>query len=426
MNAPKKATMTPWAWIPSLYFAEGLPNMLVALVSVVVYKNLGLSNTKVAAYTSLLYLPWVFKPLWSPVVDGLRTRRWWIWSMQLLMGAGLAAVALALQTPYFLPLSLGLFWVVAFCSATHDIGADGFYILANSERQQAAFSGVRSVAFNLARIFATGTLIWLAGHFMDRAGNYALAWAMVFAITAVIFLGLALYHRSVLPEPAADLPGSMASAERFLQTFLATFGSFFRKPGISRVLGFLLLYRLGEAQLLKMVQPFLLGSRDEGGLALTNQQLSVVYGTAGVLALIAGGLLGGWAISRRGLKAWLWPMALIMHLPDAVFLYLAYTQPQNLGLIGTCVAVEQFGYGFGFAAYMLYMIHSARGEHATAHYAICTGFMALGLMLPGAWSGWLQSVLGYQHFFAWVLVSTIPSFVMVWLIPVEAGFGKKG
>lgn len=415
----------PWTWIPSLYFAQGLPNVLVGSVSVIVYKNLGLSNTQAAFYTSWLYLPWVLKPLWSPVVEHLRTRRGWIWAMQLLVGAGFAGVALTIPTTHFLQFTLALFWLIAFSSATHDVAADGFYILANTEHEQAFFSGVRNVSFNLAKITAQGLLVALAGILKDRVGGFEVAWAITFGAAAAVFVLLTGYHRWMLPRPAADREGSAASAKLFLKEFLATFGSFFRKPNIGLLLSFLLLYRFGEAQLLKIAAPFLIDSRASGGLGLTNEQLSVAYGTAGVIALICGGLLGGIAVSRRGLKSWLWPMLLAMHLPDAVFVFLAYAKPTGLVLISACLAVEQFGYGFGFAAYMLYMIYIARGQHSTAHYAISTGFMALGLMLPGMWSGWLQMKLGYEWFFIWVLLATIPGFIVTALVPLDAEFGRR-
>jgi PAT family beta-lactamase induction signal transducer AmpG len=287
------------------------------------------------------------------------------------------------------------------------------------------FSGIRSVAFNIAKITAQGLLVAVAGKINERTGNFASAWSMTFGLAAGIYVCLALYHRFILPKPADDRAGSAQSAKHFFREFVITFGLFFQKPKIITLLCFLLFYRFGEAQLLKIVQPFLIEARDKGGLGLTNGELSLVYGTAGVIALIGGAVAGGFLVSRRGLKSMIWLMVFAMHLPDAVFVFLAYAQPQNLWLIGSCVAVEQFGYGFGFAAYMLYMIYIARGEHRTAHYAICTGFMALGIMLPGMWSGWLQELIGYQHFFLWVLLATIPGFIVTALVPLDAEFGKK-
>ena len=405
--------------------AEGLPNVLVASVSVVLYKNLGVSNAAIAFYTGWLYLPWVIKPLWSPVVDLLKTRRQWIWTMQLLLGAGLAGVALTIPAPHFFQLTLAFFWLLSFSSATHDIAADGFYMLATTEHEQSFFVGIRSMFYRAATIIAQGGLVILAGKIYRHSGDYSSAWSMAFALVAGIYLCFGIYHWFILPRPAVDQPRSAASSQDFLAEFFKTFGTFFQKPKIIVLLLFLLLYRLGEAQLVKMVQPFLLDPRAAGGLGLTNEQLGLIYGTVGVVVFISGALLGGFVVARHGLKFWLWPMLLAIHLPDAVFIWLAYAQPDNLFAIGAGVAVEQFGYGFGFTAFMLYMIYIARGEHRTAHYAICTGFMAAGLMLPGMWSGWLQEHLGYPHFFVWVILATIPSFIVALFLPLEAEFGKR-
>ncbi|MCX6895686.1 MAG: MFS transporter [Verrucomicrobia bacterium] len=424
MSASKPSSRNPWAWIPSLYLAEGLPYVTVMTVAVIMYKGLGISNTDIALYTSWLYLPWVIKPLWSPVVDLLRTRRWWIWTMQLVVGAGLAGVAWTIPTTHFFQYTLALLWLVAFSSATHDVAADGFYMLANSEREQALFSGVRNTFYRVANITGQGLLVMLAGTLQERTGNLAFAWSVAFGTLAGLLGCLGIYHWLVLPQPAGDRAGG--SGKKFLSEFLATFAAFFRKPGLGPLLLFLLFYRFAEAQLVKMVAPFLLDARSAGGLGLTTSEVGFTYGTVGVTALMGGGLLGGFVVAWRGLKFWLWPMVFAMHLPDAVFVWLAYAQPQNLFVIGAGVAVEQFGYGFGFSAYMLYMIYAARGRHATAHYAIYTGVMALGMMLPGMWSGWLQEQIGYPHFFVWVLLATIPSFAVVRMIRLEAEFGRKG
>jgi len=415
----------PWLWIPSLYFAEGLPYALAMSVSLVFYKNLGVSNAAAAFYTSWFYLPWVIKPLWSPVVDILKTRRLWIWAMQLIIGAGLAGVALTIPTAHFFQWTLVLFWLLAFNSATHDIAADGFYMLATTEREQAFFSGVRNTSYRVAWIAAQGGLVILAGKIHERTGSFSFAWSVAFALVAGIFLCLGMYHRFILPKPAVDQPQSLGSLKKFTVDFFKTFWTFFQKPKIVTLLLFLLLYRFGEAQLVKMAQLFLLDPRNQGGLALTDEQVGFVYNTIGISALLFGGLLGGFVAARHGLKFWLWPMVLAIHLPDAVFIWLACVQPQSLFVIGAGVAVEQFGYGFGFTAFMLYMIYIARGEHRTAHYAICTGFMALGMMIPGMWSGWLQEHIGYPHFFTWVILATIPSFIVAAKIPLDAEFGKR-
>jgi PAT family beta-lactamase induction signal transducer AmpG len=423
MNPPPKKSA--WLWVPSLYFSQGIPYVTVMTVAVIMFKGLGVSNTDIALGTGWLYLPWVIKPLWSPVVDILRTRRWWIWTMQLAVGAGLAGVAAAVPAPHFFQITLAVLWLVAFGSATHDIAADGFYMLANTEREQSLFSGVRNTFYRVATIAGQGLLVMLAGKIQERTGNTALAWSVAFGTLAGLMAGFGIYHRFILPRPAGDRAGTAEDAGNFLKEFLATFVSFFQRPGIFRLLGFLLFFRFAEAQLVKMVAPFLLDPRAAGGLGLTTQQVGLVYGTIGVAALMGGGLLGGFLVSRRGLKFWLWPMVFAMHLPDAVFVYLAHAQPDNLLVISAGVALEQFGYGFGFAAYMLYLIYAARGEHRTAHYAIGTGFMALGMMVPGMGSGWLQERLGYPHFFLWVLLATIPGFLVTALIPLDAEFGKK-
>jgi PAT family beta-lactamase induction signal transducer AmpG len=425
MPDARPSTRSPWAWIPSLYVAEGLPYVVAMTVSVIMYKRFGVSNTDIALYTSWLYLPWVIKPLWSPVVDLLGTRRRWIWATQLLVGAALAGVALAVPAPHMFRWTLALFWLLAFDSATHDIAADGFYMLATTQKEQAFFVGIRSMFYRVATIAGQGLLVMLAGTIESRTGDPQLAWSAAIGGLAVLFLGFGLWHRFVLPRPPVDRPGEARRIPHFLREFLATFGSFFRKPRIVVLMLFLLLYRFGEAQLVKMVSPFLLDARAQGGLGLTTTQVGFVYGTIGIIALTLGGILGGWAVSRHGLKSWLWPMLLAIHLPDAMFIYLACSQPTNLAVIQLCVAVEQFGYGFGFAAYLLYMIHIARGEHATAHYAICTGFMALGMMVPGMWSGWLQELIGYRHFFVWVILATVPSFIVVLWLPLDREFGRK-
>ena len=616
MPDPKPTSRNPWTWIPTLYLAQGLPFAVVNTMSVIMYKSLGVSNTDIAFYTAWLYLPWVIKPLWCPVVDILKTRRQWIWATQLLLGAGFAAVGLSLPLAMFFKATLVFFYLVAFSSATHDIAADGFYMLALNEKQQAFFVGIRSTFFRISMITGQGLLVILAGsiqihtglpkvelqvaaragaalvqsvkpesfkvpmgegelrimvptttieispqprtkaevsalitaakesnttnrfirtrqeskalskkdagpswwtrnvsgrlgnflrqhfgpeikgksdlagnvgvvalllskppgkeivvtpafqsgdksvslaegarlvfddqnwnkpalavlqldpklksetaaRFEIRSGNIQLSWAVTFLVLVGLFLAFGIYHRFLLPYPASDLPGSASTVVHFIKEFFLTFGSFFSKSRMGVLLLFLLLYRFGEAQLVKMVAPFLLDGREVGGLGLTTGQVGLVYGTIGIIALTCGGLLGGFMASKHGLKSWLWPMVCIIHLPDAMFIYLAYAQPDSFFLISAAVAVEQFGYGFGFTAYMLYMIYIARGQHKTAHYAICTGFMALGMMIPGMWSGWLQEIIGYQHFFVWVILATVPSFLVVLLVPLDPEFGKK-
>ncbi|RZI61819.1 MAG: MFS transporter [Rubrivivax sp.] len=392
-------------------------------LSVIMYKNLAISNTDIALYTSWLYLPWVIKPLWSPLVEMLGTKRLWIVTLQFAVGAALAMVALTLPMERAFQMSLAVLWLMAFASASHDIAADGFYLLSLEKHQQAAFVGVRSTFYRVANIGGQGGLVWLAGELHDRGDSWVLAWQGVMAVLAGGFMLLAAYHLWRLPRPSVDV--ALPRDQREPGTFFRIFAAFFRKPGLAVTLGFLLLYRFPEAQLLKLATPFLLDPLDKGGLALTNKEVGLAYGTVGLIALTLGGLLGGWIISRVGLKKALWPLVLAMHVPNVVFLAMAYAHPGSLAVISAALAVEQFGYGLGFTAYLMYMVLVAEGAHKTAHYALCTGFMALGMMLPGMWSGWLQDHLGYPHFFAWVLIATIPSLVMTALISVPEGFGRK-
>lgn len=436
---PGKALRT-WAWIPSLYFASGLPYVVVMTVSVIMYKRLGVSNTDIALYTSWLYLPWVIKPFWSPLVDILKTKRAWIIAMQLLIGAGLGGVALTLPTDDFLRNSLAFLWLLAFSSATHDIAADGFYMLGLSKHDQTWFVGIRSTFYRLAMIAGQGLLIILAGFIESTVQAQAavsptagsagdpgtvLAWTITFYVMAGMFVLFFAWHRFVLPRPSEDVAKLHASYADFMREFLRTFVAFFNKPKIGLILAFLLLFRFSEAQLAKMAPPFLLDSTELGGLALSTGQVGFAYGTIGVLMLTLGGLLGGFLAARNGLKYWLPWMVIAINLPNAVYIFLSFVLPENLLVINLAIGVEQFGYGFGFAAYMLYMLYTSNGEHQTAHYAICTGFMALGMMIPGMFSGWLQEMIGYQTFFIWVLVATIPSFIVTFLIPLDASFGRK-
>ena len=589
VSTGKKRASSPWQWVPSLYFAEGIPYVMVMTLSVIFYKRMGISNTEIALYTSWLYLPWVIKPLWGPVVDILRTKRFWILVMQLCIGAGLAGVAFTIPVDRFFQFTLAFFWLLAFSSATHDIAADGFYMLGLSKGDQAFFVGIRSTFYRLAMLTGQGLLVILAGYFeaktglpevevqvmaveettiasfnpealtvqpegsetyfitaeeirigttnipeaeanallaavdgwnsshgfypaeegdggdasgevagtklvgnvaytwfrlstkpeegenivlnfsfdkgdksialarsyryefnegnwdvpafavfkldpkLEKAstasfsglsGNIRFAWTMVFIVVALLFAGFHIYHRFALPRPAADV-SNRSGEGGFLKEFFATFADFFRKKNIGVILLFLLVYRLGESQLVKLASPFLLDSREADGLGLTTGDLGLIYGTIGIVALSLGGIIGGIAASRRGLKHWLWWMVAAMNLPNLVYVFLSYVMPSSLWVVASSVAVEQFGYGFGFTAYMLYMIYVSEGKHKTAHFALTTGFMALGMMIPGMVSGWLQELIGYQHFFIWVMICTIPSFILIPFLKIDSKFGKK-
>ncbi len=423
MTLSSPASPHPWRWIPTLYFAQGIPYVAAMTLSVVLYKNLEISNTDIALYTSWLYLPWVIKPLWSPLVELYRTKRFWIVGLQFVLGIALALVAFLLPGPFFFQATLAIFWLIAFSSATHDIAADGFYLLALPTHQQAAFVGVRSTFYRLAMISGQGGLVWLAGLLHKKTGNVIHAWMWVFGLASAFFLIVAAYHAWSLPRPPNDVAQKHPS--HFAAGYFAVFAAFFRKKGIIAGLAFLLLYRFAEAQLLKLVVPFLLDGRESGGLGLSTQQVGLLYGTIGVIALTLGGILGGLAIARFGLRRMLWPMAALISVPNAVFVFLALGQPASAPIVAAALAAEQFGYGFGFTAYMLYMMLLAEGPHRTAHYALCTGFMALGMMLPGMAAGWLQEQLGYLNFFIWICVATIPTFAATALIKVDPAYGRK-
>lgn len=615
-NKPSN-TLSPWFWVPSLYFAEGIPYIVVMTVSVIMYKRMGISNTDIALYTSWLYLPWVIKPLWSPVVDLLKTKRFWIATMQLVIGAGLASVALSIPVPKFFQLTLAFFWLLAFSSATHDIAADGFYMLGLSQHDQAWFVGIRSTFYRFAMLTGQGLLVIVAGYveshsglppvtvpvaavqaisnpaptplpqdslvvrpqsgkikivavpaqisippqtrdkaqfdefiaqlrawnraqgqkldlpekkdsppswwqlqvsgplrklikkifrisepipkgtgivgnyaavyfylssppppqktyvvtfgresgdksisliegsrfeftaenwnrpvmaaiqldpklkqaaaasFVARAGNVPLSWTITFLFLAGLFLLFAIYHRFILPHPAEDVARSVSSLSAFFKSFAEPLVSFFKKEHIGIGLAFLLLYRLAESQLVKLASPFLLDSQEVGGIALTTGQIGFVYGTVGLAMLTLGGLLGGFLAARDGLKKWIWLMVIAINIPDLVYVYMSHFQPDQYWIINLCVGIEQLGYGFGFTAYTLYMIYISEGKFKTAHFAITTGFMALGMMLPGMLSGWLQEIIGYEKFFIWVMVCTLPGFIIVKLLPLDPEFGKK-
>lgn len=428
-----KKHINPWAWIPTLYFAQGLPYVAVMTVAVIMYKNLGLSNTEIALYTSWLYLPWVIKPIWSPFVDLIKTKRLWIVLMQTFVAVGFAGVAFFIPTTFFVKSTLAFFWLLAFSSATHDIAADGYYMLALSSGEQSFFVGIRNTFYRFATIFGQGILVMFAGLmeegkiFPSTAGNIPMAWSVTFFLMAGIFMALALYHQFILPRPASDVSRNNISVGHLMKDFVMTFVTFFRKKNVGLMFFFLLTYRLGESQLVKIAYPFLLDDRATGGLGLSTATVGMVSGTIGVIALLVGGILGGMVVSRDGLKKWIIPMAIAINAPDLLYVLLSALQVEQLWVVILSVAVEQLGYGFGFTAYMLYLIYVAEGEHKTAHYAIGTGFMAMGMMLPGMAAGWIQETIGYTSFFVWVCLMTLPGILASVLVSrrLDPSFGRK-
>ncbi len=443
MKTSDNAARNPWLWIPTLYFIEGIPYFLVNNISVLMFARMGVPNGQMSLFTSLLYLPWTLKFIWSPFVDIIRTKRWWIVTMQAVMSAAFIILSLTLPHPSAGSISAGttsmglfsftllLFVFAAFASATHDIAADGFYMLAQSQSSQAAFVGVRSTFYRLANVFGNGVIVAVAGILETSTGNIPLSWQITVGSSGILLTALTLYHTWALPKPASDSPDSVRNSavkvRDIFKGFRDTVVTYFRKPGVWLAIVFMLCYRLPEAFLLKLCSPFLVASREAGGLGMQTAQVGIAYGTLGVVFLLLGGILGGLTASRRGLKKSIWIMAAFMTLPCLSFVYLAAVQPESFVTITACIAVEQFGYGFGFTAYMLYMMYFSEGEYKTSHYAFCTCFMALSMMIPGMVAGYLQQWLGYRGFFWAVMACCIATVAVTFLVDrkIDPEYGKK-
>ena len=409
-----------WAWVPSLYFAQGLPYALVVTVSVIMYKRLGFSNSDLGLYTSLLYIPWVIKPLWSPFVDLKSTKRSWFLGMQLLASIALLAIGLSLPTNIFFVASLACFWMVAFASATNDIATDGYYMIGLTEEKQSFFVGMRSVFYKLASVTGQGLLVVLAGFLENKYGDNTKAWSYTMICAGSLMLLMTLSNFFVTPK----FESSGAIALEKPKGFFEVFTSFFSKPGMGLAITFILFFRLGESQLVKMASPFLLDPTSVGGLGYSTTEVGTIYGTIGVIFLTIGGILGGVLISRQGLKKWMLPMLISLNAPNALYALLAVTETTEAWAVIGTVIVEQFGYGFGIAGFMVYLIYVAEGNSKTSHYALATGFMALGMMLPGLISGYMQEWLGYDGFFIWVVLAALPAFVILRYLKYPADFGK--
>ena len=437
----KLKNISPWVWVPTLYFAQGIPYFIVNNISVMMFAKMGVPNGQMALFTSLLYLPWAIKPFWSPFVDIIKTKRWWTIAMQIIMSAAFVLLTLSMphpeseliasgQTPISLfTITLLLFAITAFASATHDIAADGFYMIALTQKNQAAFVGIRSTFYRLSSIFGQGVLVYIAGLIETNTGNIPMSWQITLLVTAVLFCGVTLYHTFFMPHPEVEKKpeAEKTSAKMIMQEFGRTFVTYFTKPGLILAILFMLLYRLPEAFLIKMCTPFLVASRDVGGLGLSTENVGLAYGTIGVLFLTIGGILGGLYASKVGLKKSLWWMAAGMTLPCLTFVYLAECLPTNIVLISIAIAIEQFGYGFGFTAYMLYMIYFSEGEFKTSHYAICTAFMAFSMMIPGMFAGYLQEMLGYALFFWMVIACCVATVIITYFADrkIDPNYGTK-
>lgn len=424
-QTPETPSRTPWKWIPTLYFAEALPYVTVMSISTVMYERMGLSNAEIAFYTSALYLPWVVKPLWSPFIDLAKSKRWWILAMEFLIAAAIAGVAFTLPSAHFLVFTLMFLWMMAFSSATHDIASDGFYMLALDPHEQSLYVGIRSTFYRIATIAGSGLLIMLAGTLETFTRRIAYSWSIAFYVLAAFFIAVTAYHFFHLPRPDCDRTRKAVSARSLWKDIWLTVTSFFRKPQPVAAVLFMLFYRLPEALLIRISNLFLIKPVSEGGLGLSTQEVGFVQGTVGVLGLTLGGIIGGIAASRNGLKKWLWPMVWSITLPDLVYVYLSYFQSTNFLLINAMVFIEQFGYGFGFTAYMLFLLYYSQGEQQTSHYAFCTAFMALSMMLPGAVAGELQEAVGYFHFFLIVMACCLVTVGVTALLKIDPEFGKK-
>ena len=420
---PKKDNA--WLWIPTLYFASGLPYHAITSISDIMYKDMGIDNAGIAMYTSILLIPWTIKPLWSPIVEMTGTRRKWTIVSQGLLAICFALVALCIPSSNFLALTLTAFMVGAFISSTHDIALDGFYIISLPQEKQSFFSGIRNTFYRIAVVFSSGILVMLADRIAKHIGDTTTGWSITFATTAAIMALLYLYNRKTMPHPSSDASRSTSNIKNIFSNYGKIISSYFKKPGIGATLAFLLLFRLPEAQLAKIGKLFLMDSAEKGGLGLEMGDIGFINGVIGITGLIAGGIIGGICISRKGLKYWLWPMVVAISLPDAVYVYLSMAMPENLTVIGSCIFIEQLGYGFGFTAYTLYMIYFAQGEYPTAHFALSTAFMSLGMMLPGMFAGILQEWMGYSNFFLWIMLCTAVTFTVSAIIKIEPNFGKR-
>ena len=431
----------PWAWVPTLYFAQGIPYFLVNNISVMMFAKMGVPNGDMAFFTSLLYLPWMIKPFWSPFVDVMKTKRWWTVTMQVIMSIAFLLLVLTLPIPSAEQIATGttpmsmfmvtliLFIITAFASATHDIAADGFYMLGLDTGTQAEFVGIRSTFYRLSNIFGQGVLVAIAGWVEVKYDNIPLSWNVTLIVATVIFALVTVYHLFIIPKPDADRPTieGKATAGAIFAEFGRSFKTYFMKKGVWLAIIFMLCYRLPEAFLLKLCMPFLVASPEAGGLGMSTANVGIAYGTIGTIFLTVGGILGGIFASRLGLKKSLWVMAGCMTLPCITFVYLAVAQPTNLAVIATAISIEQFGYGFGFTAYMLYMMYFSDGEFKTSHYAICTAFMAASMLIPGMFAGYIQEAIGYVNFFWMVMACCAATLVVTYFVDkkIDPSYGKK-
>lgn len=424
MNEAGPVRLTPGRWVPTLYFAEGLPFVAIAMVSTLMYKNMGVSDAQIAFWTSLVMLPWTLKPVWGPLLEMFTTKKHFVLATEFLGGVSFGLLALSLPLDGFFRYSLALFAIIAFSGATHDIAADGVYINVLSNTLQSKFVGWQGAFYNIAKVFTQGLLVYIAGQ-LEIAIGILHAWMIVMGVFGGIMVLLSVYHFRFLPSGGAA--GNVQSARQAFATFADVVKTFFAKKYILWGIAFIVLYRFAEGQAIKIVPLFFKAAREIGGLGLTTSEIGVVYGTFGAAAFVVGSILAGYFTARRGLKRSLFILCCFFNIPFAVYALLAITQPVSLTAIGTAVIFEYFGYGFGFVGLTLFMMQQiAPGKYKMAHYAFATGLMSLGMMIPSMLSGLISDWLGYRDFFLWVMAATIPSFLVTWLVPfreteVQAG-----
>lgn len=416
---PQPARTHPATWVPTLYFAEGIPFFAISLIAGILYKRMGMANDVIALYTSWLLLPWSLKPLWSPLLEMFKTKKYFVVLFEFIGGLSLALVAVCLPLPNYFRYTLALFIVVAFCASTHDIAADGLYIASLSRKEQAAYTGWQGGFFNVARFFSQGALVILAGY-LERTYDVRHAWMAIFAAMGILLIAVSVYHWRVLPTGGAERRSE--SLHQMAATFWDVIVSFFKKPSIYWLMLFIFLYRAGEGQVVRIGPLFLVDARAAGGLGLSTEQFGTIYGTFGTLAFIAGSVMGGYFTSWLGLRRALLPLIVVMNLPNLAYLYLSTSLPSNSALIATALSVEMFGYGFGFVGVILLMMQEiAPGKYQTAHYAFANSLMNLGLMIPGTISGKIQMAVGYKSFFIWVVLASIPALILARFIPIHGG-----
>jgi len=407
----------PALWVPTLYFAEGLPFVAIATVSTLMYKSMGISDAQIAFFTTLVMWPWTLKPLWGPVLEMFKTKKHFVIATQLIAGVGFGLVALSLSLPAFFTYSLVLFGILAFTGATHDIAADGLYISSLSNAEQGKFVGWQGAFYNIAKVLSGGLFVYIAG-LMEQSAGVTYAWMVVMGGFGLIMLLIGLYHLRVLPS--GGVATQVKSVPEAFGRFWDVVRTFFQKKNIIWGIAFIIFYRFAEGQAIKIVPLFLRATREQGGLGLSTADLGIVYGTFGTVAFLLGSILAGYFTAKMGLRRSLFILCCFFNIPFAVYLVLAFTMPTSLAIVGIAVVFEYFGYGFGFVGLMLYMMQQiAPGKYKMAHYAFATGIMSLGMMIPSMLSGFISDWLGYRDFFVWVMIATIPSFLVSWLVPIR-------